>query len=763
MSIFAFSSSQNNGFLAFADLGDITDPRLDDEEFESDFEPDDYDVTFVAPGVFVLAYGNDDDGEEGILKTFSVDPDGTLTLIDELAFEPMDDDFEFDHMHAMDIIKVDDEVFAIAYKGDGNRGWIATVEITDEGEIGDLVLDTLEFEGKNDICDNPVNITLVSRGVAAVVYGQDDCSGGDSTEADDGILKTFEIDSGGSITFVDELLFETTGDNGEDDHMHDMDIVKATDGIFAIANVADVDFGYVTTVDIDDDGNIGSVITKFEFSNDEDDDIAENPMSIIQVSDGLVAVVYRECPEGCEGILKTFEVDSAGGVTLIDTLDFETDSISAQFEIIHLSGGLVSIAYESGLGTPGVIVTILIEEDGTIDKTDSGDGEGILGLIEFEPFVLGHDNPVFDCAADGIVGIAYDSSSDGTVVTVGIEGSVCVLTDFKKSGGGSDSREYLSKPTFGLDHKTQVVQVEGGFTANGKVFDVTDNWHTDFEKQAILVGQTNTFSAKVYAQHVINIVEFMFGIPEVGQAHLAEASIEVTVDSDLNVTNVQVNQNGNLINPTSVTASAVEAQCKSGDADKRCVYITVSGIFNEGLLNDVFALKGIDFLRHFHLTYLNEGFTIFGNSLNPATTLFIASNVKGGSGLMEVTQIDKEYDMWVDKSGIEYERNSFGTFLRTTPVELVRDDPMVKVMTRMNSNFEAMKQNELDKATAIFDSSLIQKELPDSFRILDSERTSKLQDPEIQLKLFIERMRADEKMNQLNQMWYAKPNPNQLN
>jgi len=130
---------------------------------------------------------------------------------------------------------------------------------------------------------------------------------------------------------------------------------------------------------------------------------------------------------------------------------------------------------------------------------------------------------------------------------------------------------------------------------------------------------------------------------------------------------------------------------------------------------------------------------------------------------MQVTQIDKEYDMWVDKSGIEYARNSFGTFLRTTPVEVVRDDPMVKVMTRMNSNFEAMKQYELDKATAIFDSSLIQKELPDSYRIQSAERSDKLQDPEVQLKLFIERMRADDKMNQLMQMWYAKPNPNQLN
>jgi len=331
------------------------------------------------------------------------------------------------------------------------------------------------------------------------------------------------------------------------------------------------------------------------------------------------------------------------------------------------------------------------------------------------------------------------------------------------SGGGSDASEYLTKPTFGLDHKTGVVQVEGGFIANGKIFDVTDNWWTDFEKQAILVGQTNTFSAKAFAPHVINIIEFMFGIPEVGFAQMAEATIEVTIDRDQNVINVRVIQNGNLIDPATVTATATMVSCKSGDTDKKCYFITVSGVFNEALMNDVFALKGIDFLRHFHITYLNEGFTIFGNSLNPATTLLIASNVKGSSGLMEVTQIDKINDMWVDETGVEYERNSFDSFIRTTPIEVVRDDPMVKVMTRMNSNFETMKQNELDKATAIFDSSLIQKELPDSYRIESGDRYDKLQDPEVQLKLFIERMRADDKMNQLMQMWYAKPNPNQLN
>jgi len=73
----------------------------------------------------------------------------------------------------------------------------------------------------------------------------------------------------------------------------------------------------------------------------------------------------------------------------------------------------------------------------------------------------------------------------------------------------------------------------------------------------------------------------------------------------------------------------------------------------------------------------------------------------------------------------------------------------------MNSNFEEMKQNEVDKAAAIFDSSLIQKELPDSYRIPSDDRTSKLGDYEVQLKLFVEKMRAEEKLRQLEIEWYG--------
>jgi len=754
-SVFAFSASQNNGFLAFADDGDITVPVLAELEFEPEHDSDAGDIqpyiTQVSGDIFAIVYdgdsGHSSEGHcDGCLKTVRIDSDGTITVIDTFDFAD-----EADEPY---IIRVSDNVVAIVFDNDGSPddGVLRTVGIDNDGMITGVIA-SLEFE--TSVANVPI-ITQVTGDIFAIVYDNDG-------SPDEGILKTVGIDSDGTIDGVISTL------EFEDSDADDPYIIRVSKDVVAIVYFEDTGCGESTpckgilkTVGIDSGGDIDGVIATLEFEDDHVDDNDPFRPYITQVSGDIFAIVYDgdsgHSSEGhCEGCLKTVRIDSDGDIDgVIASFEFDNDPDELDADdphIIRVSKDVVAIVYdgdESSCGD-GCLTTVGIDSDGTID--------GVIATLEFE--TSNADVPYIGCVKKGVFAIVYEGpSDDGFIVTVGIEGSSCQVTG---AGGGSDASEYLSKPTFGLDHKTQVVQVQGGFTANGKVFDVTDNWHTDFERQAILVGQTNTFSAKAHADHVINVVEFMFGIPEVGFAHLAEASIEVTIDRNQQVTNVQVNQNGNLIDPSSVTASAVMAQCKSGDTDKKCYFITVSGIFNEALMNDIFALKGIDFLRHFHLTYLNEGFTIFGNSINPATTLLIASNVKGSTGLMEVIQIDKEYDMWVDKSGIEYERNSFGTFLRMTPVEVVRDDPMVKVMTRMNSNFETMKQNELDKATAIFDSSLIQKELPDSFRIADSERINKLQDPEVQLKLFIERMRADDKMNQLLQMWYAKPNPNLLN
>ena len=88
MSVFAFSASQNNGFFAFADTGDITDPILASEEFDTD-EADDPDIVHVSGDVFAIVYDGFETGAacEGCLKTVRISSDGTITLIATFEFD----------------------------------------------------------------------------------------------------------------------------------------------------------------------------------------------------------------------------------------------------------------------------------------------------------------------------------------------------------------------------------------------------------------------------------------------------------------------------------------------------------------------------------------------------------------------------------------------------------------------------------------------------------------------------------------------------
>ena len=55
---------------------------------------------------------------------------------------------EFDAVGGKDpsIISIADDVYAIAYAGDNDYGFVATVTIATDGQITDPVIDTLEFD-----------------------------------------------------------------------------------------------------------------------------------------------------------------------------------------------------------------------------------------------------------------------------------------------------------------------------------------------------------------------------------------------------------------------------------------------------------------------------------------------------------------------------------------------------------------------------------------------------------------------------------------
>ena len=215
--------------------------------------------------------------------------------------------------------------------------------------------------------------------------------------------------------------------------------------------------------------------------------------------------------------------------------------------------------------------------------------------------------------------------------------------------------------TFGLDHNTFLPLVEGGFRFNGLTYDITHNFWTPFEEQKIKLGEINSFSVKVFAQQKIRVQEFLFGIPQVGEVNKAELGIEVFYNRDGEIEKVKIIQKTNIIDIDSVRAITFKSNCLSSETDEKCVTTLLLMKFLEPLKHNVMAIKAIDFKGRVHITYLNEGFDISGDSLNPMNTKLIPGTIKY-EGLIEITQTAKYSDIWVAKDGREFRIDNYGSF-----------------------------------------------------------------------------------------------------
>ncbi len=102
---------------------------------------------------------------------------------------PTADTFEFDILKGKtpNIVPISGDVYAIAYAGDGDDGFLKTVTIAANGQITDTVIDTLEFD---TLKGNTPNIVPISGNVYAIAYAGD---------GDDGFLKTIVITASGQI------------------------------------------------------------------------------------------------------------------------------------------------------------------------------------------------------------------------------------------------------------------------------------------------------------------------------------------------------------------------------------------------------------------------------------------------------------------------------------------------------------------------------------------------------------------------------------
>ena len=370
------------------------------------------DIISISGEVYAIAYSGD--GDDGWLKTFTISDAGIITV-------SLIDSWEFDAVQGKtpDLLHVSGTTYAIAYSGDGDVGKLATVGILPDGSINDNEYNTLDYDvvtGKNP------NTILISGDVYAIAY---------AGYGDDGFLVTLNIESDGTITMTD-----TGGDAGAftpiDSLEYDAvkgktpDIISVSDDVYAIAYAGNDDDGMLITVEIATNGQItDTVIDSFEFLTAK----GKEP-SILHISGNVYAVAYND-DQGAgnpkPGVLSTVEilVDGSIGAAVIDSLEF--DAVQGKSpDMILVSDEMHAIAY-AGEGDDGFLTTIGIEADGTITNTDtSGGGDpptypnSVIDGYEFD--TLDGKEPHIIHVSGNVYAIAYTGNDyAGTLITLEIE------------------------------------------------------------------------------------------------------------------------------------------------------------------------------------------------------------------------------------------------------------------------------------------------------------------------------------------------------
>ncbi len=305
------------------------------------------DILHIAGDIYAIAYqGGPGDTDLGYLKTVEILSSGNIT-------DTVIDTLNYDAVKGKDpsIVLVSGDIYAIAYNGVDDDGFLTTVEISSTGNITDTVIETLEFD---EVKGKWPKIISVSGDIFAIAYAGDN---------DDGFLTTVRIKLDGDIlNQVDTLEYDTVqGKNPS--------IIPVSGDVYAITYSGDSDDGFLKTVEIGANGQItNTVIDTLEF-----DTVQGKTPDITNVSGDVYAITYSG--DSDKGFLKTVEISANGQITniVIDTLAYDTVQGKTP-DITNVSGDIYAIAY-AGDGDDALLKTVAIEDDGNILETNTNTPE----------------------------------------------------------------------------------------------------------------------------------------------------------------------------------------------------------------------------------------------------------------------------------------------------------------------------------------------------------------------------------------------------
>jgi hypothetical protein len=297
------------------------------------------DIIPISGGVYAVAYTGS--GNKGYLKTVSISTNGTISssIVSTLTFDNTAG-------YEPNIIPISGSVYAVAYRGTSSKGTLITVSITANGTISPTIISTLTFDSSAGATPN---IIPISGNVYALAY---------KGNGNKGFLKTVTIAANGTIspTIISTLTFDSTAG-------YEPNIIPISGSVYAIAYRGSLSTGVLKTVSIAANGTISpTVISTLTF-----DSIAGYEPEIILVSGSVYAVAYRRSSNN--GYLKTLSIAAAGTISpvAIDTIMF--NSTGYKPDIIHIAGDVYAIAYR-GANNYGFIKTWAITSQGGSPEAD---------------------------------------------------------------------------------------------------------------------------------------------------------------------------------------------------------------------------------------------------------------------------------------------------------------------------------------------------------------------------------------------------------
>ncbi len=406
----AYAGDNDRGQIVTIDIasnGQIANAVIDSYEFDSN-QGKEVQLEHVAGDVYALAYAGNND--EGWVATVQISSAGTITksIFDSLQFDSVKGKNPY-------LFKLTTGVWSIAYTDDNDAGWVISFALSNTGEIGASLIDSYRFDS---VQGKDIDVLNTLGDIYAFAYSGDN---------DAGVIRTITIATDGTITksVIDSWEFDAV--QGKDP-----DIMAVSQEIYVMAYTADSggqDVGHLTTVNISANGSItNSFVDSLEYQSERSKD-----PTLKMVTSGVFAVGYGGPDD--DGFVSTFLVSTDGAISsaAIDTTEF--DSVRGKKPVLMNDGNVFIVVYE-GDNNVGTITTLQILATGEIGgdgKNDSNSEHSFtVGYIDrgtYIPDLVWRSNMVGGNNGDGFVDAG--ESADITIYLTALDSELVRNADFK--------------------------------------------------------------------------------------------------------------------------------------------------------------------------------------------------------------------------------------------------------------------------------------------------------------------------------------------